>query len=71
MCGITGFLAKRAEFDPDKARLFLKSMTDALAHRGPDAEGFWLDVDHGIAIGHRWLSIIDLSKFGAQPMMSP
>ena len=46
------------------------SMTDALAHRGPDATGVWVDVKHGIALGHRRLSIIDLSTTGAQPMIS-
>lgn len=45
-------------------------MTDRLAHRGPDAGGSWLDVGRGIALGHRRLSIIDLSQAGAQPMVS-
>ena len=65
MCGITGFLnLKRvpAEFG------ILKSMTDAIAHRGPNGEGHW--VHENIAIGHRRLSIIDLSSDGHQPMLS-
>src|SRR5262245_25578942 len=45
-------------------------MTSALTHRGPDAEGHWLDAEFGIALGHRRLSIIDLSPTGAQPMRS-
>jgi len=43
-------------------------MTDALAHRGPDGEGHWLNDTGTVAFGHRRLSIIDLSDAGAQPM---
>lgn len=43
-------------------------MTDALAHRGPDGQGHWLNDTGTVAIGHRRLSIIDLSDAGAQPM---
>jgi asparagine synthase (glutamine-hydrolysing) len=65
MCGIAGILSK------DPARITsgrLKSMTDALAHRGPDGEGQWFDPDGQIGLGSRRLSIIDLSPAGAQPM---
>ena len=65
MCGITGFLnLKRVPAELG----ILKSMTDAIAHRGPDGEGHW--VHENIAIGHRRLSIIDLSSDGHQPMLS-
>lgn len=68
MCGISGFL------DPSGAihqsEHVLQAMTDSLVHRGPDAQGHWHDSDQRIALGHRRLSIIDLSADGAQPMMS-
>ena len=53
MCGIAGYLGK----NPDKK--VLKKMTDRIKHRGPDAEGFY--VDDKVALGHRRLSIIDLN----------
>ncbi len=65
MCGIAGFISERN----DRAAV-LKKMTDALIHRGPDAEGFWLDEHSGMSLGHRRLSIRDLSDTGAQPMQS-
>ncbi len=64
MCGIAGFI----DFDGhrvDQARQRVKRMTDSIAHRGPDADGFY--VDHHVALGHRRLSIIDVST-GQQPM---
>jgi asparagine synthase (glutamine-hydrolysing) len=45
-------------------------MTEALIHRGPDGSGIWVDEQHGVALGHRRLSIIDLSVAGSQPMVS-
>ncbi len=45
-------------------------MTDTMLHRGPDAGDVWCDDDAGMALGHRRLSIIDLSPAGAQPMVS-
>jgi asparagine synthase (glutamine-hydrolysing) len=63
MCGIAGYL----NFDREKAASFLllKKMTDIITHRGPDGEGFYLK--DNIAMGHRRLSIIDLTT-GDQPM---
>lgn len=46
----------------------LKAMTDAIAHRGPDGEGHW--VEGSVGLGHRRLAIIDLSPAGHQPMLS-
>jgi asparagine synthase (glutamine-hydrolysing) len=45
-------------------------MTDAVAHRGPDASGTWSDAAAGIALGHRRLTVLDLSEHGRQPMAS-
>jgi asparagine synthase (glutamine-hydrolysing) len=45
-------------------------MASALAHRGPDGQGVWLDESAGVAFGHRRLSIVDLSEAGAQPTLS-
>jgi asparagine synthase (glutamine-hydrolysing) len=61
MCGIAGFVGEGDRAD-------LERMTRRLAHRGPDAEGFYLEDSVGLHLGHRRLSIIDLAG-GAQPMM--
>jgi asparagine synthase (glutamine-hydrolysing) len=45
-------------------------MTAAIAHRGPDGDGHWIDATAGVALGHRRLAIIDLSPTGYQPMRS-
>lgn len=66
MCGIAGFIDFTKSTSPDT----LKSMTDQLLHRGPDDSGIFHEVtDHAtIGLGHRRLSIIDLSSAGHQPM---
>lgn len=58
MCGIAGFSFPNQQL--------IKQMTDAIQHRGPDAEGFF--VNDRISLGHRRLSILDLSEKGKQPM---
>jgi asparagine synthase (glutamine-hydrolysing) len=68
MCGIAGIFLPRS---PASAKAEVTAMTATLAHRGPDDEGVWIDTDLGVGLGHRRLSIIDLSPAGAQPMVSP
>jgi asparagine synthase (glutamine-hydrolysing) len=65
MCGIAGLVHTDAA--PVSA-VSLRRMTDAIAHRGPDGEGQW--VEGNVGIGHRRLAIIDLSPAGHQPMVS-
>ena len=60
MCGITGFSWE------DKS--LIKKITKCISHRGPDSEGYF--IDRGISLGHRRLSIIDLSPKGKQPMFN-
>jgi len=67
MCGITGFLGFPAAASAEHV---LRAMAKAIAHRGPDDEGVWLDPENEIALGHRRLSILDLSPQGHQPMTS-
>jgi asparagine synthase (glutamine-hydrolysing) len=69
MCGIAG-LFRPGGGDASALTGYAKRMTDALAHRGPDADGVWAKAAAGIAFGHRRLSILDLSEAGAQPMHS-
>ena len=65
MCGIVGQL----NFDNNPVSpVILKKMTDVIKHRGPDGEGHW--IEGNIGLGHRRLSIIDLSPAGHQPMIS-
>ncbi len=71
MCGIAGIIGRVAE--PN--RCALKRMSDALAHRGPDGDGYWEASPDaggwGVMLAHRRLSILDLSAAGAQPMVDP
>lgn len=69
MCGINGFynFAGVRLGEPFTA---VERMNDALRHRGPDDEGCWADADAGLFMGHRRLSILDLSAAGHQPMVT-
>ena len=65
MCGIAGILSVNPlNINQDR----LQKMTDAIAHRGPDGEGFFINKNGNTGFGHRRLSIIDLSNNAAQPM---
>lgn len=70
MCGITGILSFKKALPPERLTALAASMADRLVHRGPDAEGVWVDAAYGIALSHRRLSVIDLSDHARQPMMS-
>ncbi len=69
MCGITGFLSRR-QGRSEELSDGLAPMTATLRHRGPDDAGSWIDAEAGVALGHRRLSIVDLSEQGRQPMVS-
>lgn len=63
MCGLAGIISfSEKKIDPSVIRI----MTDCMSHRGPDSDGFYMDEQ--IALGHRRLSIIDLSSIANQPM---
>ena len=66
MCGIAGIAGIA---DPAAARPRIERMTQRMEHRGPDAEGFY--VRPQVALGHRRLSIIDLSDAASQPITDP
>lgn len=70
MCGIAGFFDTGTSTTAEALRNIVLGMTSALLHRGPDAGGAWIDACAGVALGHRRLSILDLSPAGAQPMQS-
>lgn len=70
MCGITGFLNVSQFKTLDEMQTIVNQMSDCIIHRGPDDSGTWVDSREGIALGHRRLSIIDLSSEGRQPMHS-
>lgn len=70
MCGLAGFLDTAAQQLSDELWEKTRRMIDALAHRGPDDDGVWTDATAGVALGHRRLSVLDLSPGGHQPMMS-
>lgn len=65
MCGISGIFNLNKQ---PVSQHILKNMSDALAHRGPDGEGLYID-DY-VGLGHRRLSILDISNKAAQPMQS-
>lgn len=69
MCGITGYWSGARAHHRD-AEAIISSMASAIDYRGPDSWGFWGQDESGAVLGHRRLSILDLSEHGHQPMVS-
>ena len=65
MCGIAGLLGYKRD-----AKENIHRMNERMLHRGPDDGGIYISEDQKVALGHRRLSIVDLSKNGAQPFVS-
>ena len=70
MCGLAGALLHRPT-NPDFLSSTAHRMGKAISHRGPDANGIFIDSSLGVALSHQRLSILDLSSAGHQPMVSP
>lgn len=70
MCGIVGILDPAARRPAQATEALLTDLALQMTARGPDGEGTWVDAAAGIGLGHRRLSILDLSPAGAQPMVS-
>jgi asparagine synthase (glutamine-hydrolysing) len=69
MCGIAGLMTAHG-LTAERMAEDLQKMTQTLIHRGPDDGGVWCDATAGVGLGHRRLSIVDLSPLGHQPMAS-
>ena len=67
MCGVVGYWSYNKAYVDEKR---VAGMANLLTHRGPDDAGVWTDAGAGIALGHRRLSILDLTPAGHQPMVS-
>ncbi len=71
MCGFAGVVAgSGGELDRRRLRAVVEAMSVTLVHRGPDDAGTWIDERSEIGLGHRRLTILDLSAAGHQPMVS-
>lgn len=70
MCGITGGLWAPDTDAGRDAEARVRAMMAAIAHRGPDSQGHWVDPAAGVALGHLRLAIVDLTPAGHQPMAS-
>ena len=69
MCGFSGYLRISGQAAADRVAV-LQAMGQALSHRGPDDQGYWLDAGADFGVTHQRLSIADLSQAGHQPMAS-
>ena len=67
MCGFVGFMPVSTV---NQGMNLLSEMTNSIAHRGPDSAGLWVEPRSRLYLGHRRLSILDLSDAGRQPMVS-
>jgi asparagine synthase (glutamine-hydrolysing) len=67
MCGIAGVVSWKLD---QQSAVAVGKMVDALIHRGPDDGAVYSDADSGVSLGHRRLSILELSVHGSQPMVS-
>lgn len=70
MCGVTGFFLTNDNKGGDFLKREIKKMNNTLSHRGPNNDDLWFDENEKIYLGHRRLSIIDLSEKANQPMKS-
>src|SRR5664280_1901922 len=71
MCGIAGLIDRKRETSDADLASIAGAMAGEIAYRGPDDDGVWVDAHAGVALGHRRLSVVDLSPHGHQPMVSP
>jgi asparagine synthase (glutamine-hydrolysing) len=65
MCGIVGIISRNRN---ENIEFLVKNMADSIVHRGPDGVGYWTSECERVSLGHRRLSILDLSVQGKQPM---
>ena len=70
MCGFAGIWDLKKKLRSNELISIVKKMRDALISRGPDDKNIWLDKKNNFCVGHRRLSIIEISKLGLQPMIS-
>ena len=69
MCGFCGFIIDHSQYDSNQSKKILFEMNNALAHRGPDEEGYEILEEEQIFLGHKRLSILDLNKRNNQPFI--
>lgn len=70
MCAIVGFWDSSGQTGPDESQQIAAGMASVLSHRGPDDQGTWAETGASLALGHRRLAILDLTREGHQPMLS-
>jgi asparagine synthase (glutamine-hydrolysing) len=69
MCGLVGLLNFDRRFEAEAGQKIVRDMAEAMHYRGPDMDGYWASGDNLCHLGHKRLSIIDLSEGGRQPML--